>query len=641
MGQVYKVKHLYLDKELALKCLAINETDLKLRFTNEARALAKLSHPNIVQIYDLFADNHGRLCYSMELIKGISFSRFLKQRGPLSEQLTAAIFAQVFDALQYAHKAGITHRDIKPSNIMLIDPHTTGKTPTAMLVDFGLVKMQEDYSAQGLTREGEILGSPLYMSPEQCAGGPIGPASDLYSAGCSMYEALTGRLPFTGNTLPLLWKKANSAVPPLSDLVPERMISPLMEDLIMGLLEVNPRDRPGNAAAVARILKLIAAREIDSSDYRNTYKALLSSADSAEAEANQPLDDAPADDQGGGTTTTINRREQFKITAIATTGVLFCLICIGWCIAGVMQAAHHARKQNTSTTIAPFAHYVQRGSGRILAVDTNIGKLKNYDHLGVLVAGRTEGHPIHSLAGQFELPLSDWTLLRVDSSMINHPELLEGLPDDLLDAIEPVDGATLTQDFLEKLPYCKNLAALKIMGININDECLPILDKLPKLSSLSMGRNQITAAGLAQSKFLPKLIALKIHQLKDLDLLLDALAKQNNLHILTLNSIPLTHETIAKIAMLKELQELGLAEIDIEEDLSPLTTLPKLTNLELRESNITMAGWEAISKIKSLEKVHMGSSYMTNEDVQKLKQMMPGVLLDINPDASLFTKTAK
>lgn len=189
MGQVYRVKHLYLDKELALKSLCVNDSELKLRFTKEARALARLRHPNIVQIYDFFEDGHGHLCYSMELIEGLSFSRFLKKNGPLNEQLTAAIFVQVFDALQYAHSAGLTHRDIKPANIMVLNQGTANQAPLVQLVDFGLVKLQEDFSAQGLTKQGDILGSPLYMSPEQCSGNLIGPASDLYSAGCSMHDA--------------------------------------------------------------------------------------------------------------------------------------------------------------------------------------------------------------------------------------------------------------------------------------------------------------------------------------------------------------------------------------------------------------------------------------------------------------------
>jgi serine/threonine protein kinase len=198
MGVVYRVKHLILEKQFALKLLAPNQINNQnwRRFELEGRSLAKLNHTNIVSISNMGIDK-GCPYFVMDLLTGISLAEQIKNSGPLSEKENLDIYLQVCAGLSCAHRNGITHRDIKPANIMLLPSE---KGFLVKIVDFGLVRLQSTGSAtsQALTASGEVFGSPYYMSPEQTLGEEIDARSDIYSLGCSLFESLTGQVPFAG-----------------------------------------------------------------------------------------------------------------------------------------------------------------------------------------------------------------------------------------------------------------------------------------------------------------------------------------------------------------------------------------------------------------------------------------------------------
>lgn len=208
MGTVYRAYDLNLDRQVALKLMhahfARNE-EFRQRLIQEARTAAQLDHPSVVRVYD-FGESESGLFIAMEYVNGGSLRDHLRrlQRKrkylPLTQSLQ--IGSQIADALDYAHRRGIVHRDIKPGNIMLkrlSRPDEPGEQPfRALLTDFGLVKLQE---GSGLTLSGTTLGTPTYMSPEQCAGEALDGRSDLYGLGVVLYELFTNRLPFNFQTL--------------------------------------------------------------------------------------------------------------------------------------------------------------------------------------------------------------------------------------------------------------------------------------------------------------------------------------------------------------------------------------------------------------------------------------------------------
>lgn len=198
MGQVYKVRDTNLDKTLALKVLhahAREESSL-VRFQNEAKTASRLVHPNIAKVYDFGLSEDGSPYMASEFIEGETLEQFLRA-GPLPVNLFLSVFTDVAEALDCAHRNGIVHRDIKPGNIMLVE-RDDGLVDTKV-VDFGLAKQFDATESGGeQAKTTALMGTPLYMSPEQCRGESASPRSDLYSLGCVMYESIAGTVPLVG-----------------------------------------------------------------------------------------------------------------------------------------------------------------------------------------------------------------------------------------------------------------------------------------------------------------------------------------------------------------------------------------------------------------------------------------------------------
>ena len=208
MGTVYRAYDLNLDRQVAIKLMHAHfarRSEFRARLIQEAKTAAQLDHPSVVGIYD-FGDSSEGLFITMEFVNGGSLRDHLRRLQRMQKYLPLAqslqIGAQIADSLDYAHRKGIIHRDVKPGNIMLKRlnrPDDPGEQPfRAMLTDFGLVKLTE---GQSLTQSGATLGTPTYMSPEQCSGDTLDGRSDLYSLGIVMYELVTNRLPFNFQSL--------------------------------------------------------------------------------------------------------------------------------------------------------------------------------------------------------------------------------------------------------------------------------------------------------------------------------------------------------------------------------------------------------------------------------------------------------
>lgn len=235
-AEVFRARDQHLGRLVAVKLLRpqfASDPQSRDRFAVEARAVATLSHPNIVDIFDFGEVPDGSMYIVMQFVEGGDLKDILRQRGRMSPGETIAIAQQVCGALSAAHTQGLIHRDVKPQNI-LID-----SSGNARLTDFGVVKA---LSAPALTQSGMTFGTAAYLSPEQATGAAIGPASDIYSLGCVMYEMLAGAPPFTGdNAAVVAYKQVWERPRPLHDMVPE--VPPSLETIVMRCLNKEPEKR--------------------------------------------------------------------------------------------------------------------------------------------------------------------------------------------------------------------------------------------------------------------------------------------------------------------------------------------------------------------------------------------------------------
>lgn len=278
MGTVYEGFQTGLQIPVAVKVLhadLITSTEVVRRFQAEARIASSLQHRNLVTI-NQFGLLPGDVPYIvMEKIDGTSLSDYLKQRGKLAAKVFYDIFDQVCKGLKVAHQKSIVHRDIKPSNIILVKQPglSTQDGVTVKVADFGIAKalLAGESAIQQLTRTGEVIGTPIYMSPEQCTGQQVDQRSDIYALGCVMYQCLAGRPPFEADTaFELMMKHLNEAPEEPSILRSELSDSGALIDVVMKCLQKDPALRPQSVEDLAQ--QLAVAKNSVATKPKRTFK---------------------------------------------------------------------------------------------------------------------------------------------------------------------------------------------------------------------------------------------------------------------------------------------------------------------------------------------------------------------------------
>jgi eukaryotic-like serine/threonine-protein kinase len=246
MGEVFKVEHIELGRRLALKLMLpalSQDQEFLARFKTEAVAVSRIGHPNIIDVTDFGRTADGRFYFVMELLEGLTLASVLHRQGPMPAARVAKVGAQIARALAAAHSVGIVHRDLKPENVMLVRRGET--SDVVKVLDFGVAKVHASAGGAGQTVAGLVVGTPMYMSPEQARAVAVDHRTDLYSLGLILYELVTGRTPFTGETPSIIMVKQVTEQPP-----------PL-ESLIFKLLQKHPEARPESMKEVAEALETL------------------------------------------------------------------------------------------------------------------------------------------------------------------------------------------------------------------------------------------------------------------------------------------------------------------------------------------------------------------------------------------------
>jgi serine/threonine protein kinase len=243
MAVVYLGEHQVIPRKAAVKVLrpeCASSSELCARFLNEAKAVAAARSPYILELFELGSTVDGQPYLIMERLDGISLDAAL-QVGPLRPKQAMRILAKIAEALRAAHAVGVVHRDLKPANVYVVADEMTGEE-SVRVIDFGVAKLGEALSGARLTQTGCVLGTPTYMSPEQCRGETVDERSDVYSLGSLLYEMLTGRPPFLGENIGELMGHQLATIPDPPYQHSEQVSKPL-SDLVMKALAKDPNER--------------------------------------------------------------------------------------------------------------------------------------------------------------------------------------------------------------------------------------------------------------------------------------------------------------------------------------------------------------------------------------------------------------
>ncbi len=680
MGLVYKVEHLLMAKLLALKILkAENLTEaVWKRFRTEGQAIARLNHSNIVRIYDMSQSEDGVPFYTMDLLIGQSLADYLQENGRLSQAEALPIFSQVCTGLAYAHERGIIHRDIKPGNIMLIDRAEADKEEAVdisnklvKIVDFGIAKLTDESgnTIQGLTKPGEVFGSPLYMSPEQCNGQKVDQRSDLYSVGITLFQALTGKPPLLGKTAIETTMMHQTTKPArLNDLSDQVEYSPRLEALVARMLEKRPQDRYASLAEVAKELL-----EIERDHKEGTGKR--TGKDSARIESKNI--DLQEDSQSVSESHRIfSTNNIVAFTAIATmlaaAGIATTIIYSTQAKDKKKQAqeirakiekteqADQARnvwtlplkadikKQKISTILKPILNQVtddavqaflqsnQNQFSRLQLVANKKQLTFSFPEtfsLGKLVCLGEHNYFVETQA-QRQVTVPEMTLRRLHCNDVvrAYPQLLNYFaPGDLWSLI--VEGQSANPELLvTSISKMKDLHILNLTRTILPDEKLSSLDALKSLQTLCLANTQYNSTSLSKCQFLSHLQSLDLENGEKLLPLLEKLKQSNCLDSLVLSKCALDNDEIKAVSEMTKLKKLTLSKSTVSNnDLKQLTRLSRLEELNLEKcSKLDSSCLHSLKTWPRLSTLKLSPGLLSDAQIRELQDHQRQRYVELN-----------
>lgn len=499
MGRVYTAYDSRLDRTVAIKILfgTVFKDDYWMRFQKEARAASKLKHPGIVQVLDfgLFGDNEPFL--SMEFVDGKTLTDYLKETGPLEVEEVLSIIEQICESMEHAHKQGVLHRDLKPSNILVTGE---GEALRVQILDFGIAKVVDDASfEETLTKTGQVVGSPRYMSPEQARGESVDGRTDVYSLGCITYELLTGQPPYVGQTaMETIAKHLFDDLPKLSDVegvdFPEEL-----EVLVSKVLAKDPDERYDSMATFRSACEVLLKKQLYENASEDLFGEIVDNTDSQK------------------TNSSSNRRLMLSLM-VGLVLITFLGATLYFAIDKRFKQLPRVSVKTKEKSGAAEAKPVAFIPSDTISYDM-VDKVKKFAYRE---KGWSEEQVINGngedAVNQLELSLPDGkktvefimlTQAKLDGKiarvMGRFPKLKKVL----------LERATLTVDGLIGLSVCKRLEILKLVRMKVEPSDLLYLNKLPSLEVLKFDRVQIDDSCMKALSYNKKLNQIKLIRCPD------------------------------------------------------------------------------------------------------------------------------
>jgi serine/threonine protein kinase len=611
MGVVYKARQSALNRLVAIKMLnasGFSDQAIK-RFQLEAKAVANLSHANLIAFRDYGVTAAGQPYMVLDFIEGKTLAQTIKWQGQIELEKALDIFIQALKGLAHAHAHGLLHRDIKPSNIMIATNSNEVK-----IVDFGIAKaLDATEGEQGLTQTGEIFGTPLYMSPEQAGGRKLDVRSDLYSMGCVMFEALTAVPPLMGNSALTTLLKHQSEIPvSLREASLGREFPEAIEKTVAALLAKNPDERYQSAQHLIADLKKIKSNL--SGDPVSIQVPKVSS----------------------------NRNRVFGLILIVGTGLALLLALISW----------HKQTDLNAASAPVGGVLLNKGAADI---DYLSQLVLSPDATSFDFSGKTIGISMKRLRGLKKLNqlILHGTHMNADAKA----SLPEGL--EILD----LSGTDFSDKDLGNVPTA-DLLTLNLNGTNVSDEGLitfvvhvsqmvKIVDDFAEgktfkdkagleaqaMEDLSLDNTCVTSKGLSHLAQLPSLskLSLRSDQITDKELeMISQFPRLEDLDIRFPKGRGITENGIAALAKCRTLNKLSLSGVD-DRLAAGLAKLHGVRYLVLDNEQLHKAGILELAKLHDLVQINF-FPYNKNRK-NELQRLLP--LCTINPDKQFMYKDAE
>jgi serine/threonine protein kinase len=656
MGSVYEVEQTFMKKRLAMKLLLagqVSDHDLK-RFQKEAQAASRLDHPNLVHAVDFGMLGGNQPYLVMDLVRGTTLANYIKTKGPLPVELAVDIFIPVCLGLDYAHHEGVVHRDLKPSNIIL--EGKSSQTLVPKIVDFGIAKVnvQEETA---LTQIGEVLGTPLYMSPEQCAGEPVDFKSDIYSLGCVIFESLTGTPPFSGkNSLVTMMSHRSAKPPSLKEASLGFNFPRALECMMEKMLAKNPLDRYSSCMEIAQDFEYLKRGEFDK--IASTHKGA----------ANQKGVEANKHSQN------VNLRKGIigglvTLSLLILIGIVITLFKPSPSAPGSTSSSVASPVASTSATRVhedleadlPFAD-VKEGSFCHAGRDLLLYAFPNNDVIGTLYWwGKDAAKPgEHPAQGIFNTPSDAKPVFDIGWNVIdNNGTYLKGFVDDFLYGaiinIRADWGIWGNDDVLTKsLKLLENQSqSLRILelvtkqtkGFSFNKSELNSLNKLSLVQWMIVRNCALSGEQLVKFDVFPRLKVLVCKRMAGCSIVLDKLRFNKNIQRLSLFDCKVHEDDLPRLSYLRSLRYLELRQIEVLEVgqrnrsdfLEQIANLPNLEELCIDSWNVQdVVDQKHLAKMRKLRVLQIADSSSIDskvvpELIKSIQEKLPNCKIELIP----------
>lgn len=610
MGSVYRVEHLLMNQQFALKCLNKFQTEDAgwRRFKNEAKAAHMLDHANLIKVYEFGLLPGGQPFFLMELVEGVTLADEIERLGHLPIERVIKIFIQVAFAIGYAHDNRVVHRDLKPSNIMLMSCKSEAEAEIVKVVDFGIAKLTgvDEFNQQTLTKTGEIFGSPLYMSPEQCMGIVVDHRSDLYSLGCVLYEALTSAPPFMGESaLSTMMKHQSEVQASLKEASLGMNFPAGLERIVHKLLEKDPQNRYQSASQLA-------------SDLIHVERSL---SDAATHEL-EPSKTVVEPRYAGKTLTRDDEEFERKEKALLIAGVAAVSFTVGVLSHHVVghfserQVSAHssklmpAAKASDSSQSGKDSHLTDNSSKAAsrepefwshIEEDKRIFEFPQNSSMGKIVVANGE---TYEAKGKVSVPKEMPLGIVANENLIKRPDFLDRFRPGEISVFDFNKSKGSGPSIFEKVGKLSGLRGLNLYDTEFFDRDARLLSNFKKLLYLNLGFTGVTCEEALKYAPIKSLNSLDLTCVRNGKYAIKMLPEMTQLRQILLVDNHVTDDDLIELAKTDRLRILDLAWNRLtDKGIEHLTKLKNLEYLDLSETKVTPDVWKTIIQIPNLRKV--------------------------------------